>query len=128
MHVDDFMITAASEPMLDHVLSDMNNACGDVSVVRGRKHDYLGMVFDFTSDDCLHVSMLTTVDDILCCARTGNDVASSPASNTLFSIDSTSALLSDDEREYFHSMVAKLLYLAKRVRPDILLALSLIHI
>ena len=55
------------------------------------------------------VSMLTTVDDILCCARTGNDVASSPASNNLFSIDSTSALLSDDEREYFHSMVAKLL-------------------
>ena len=66
----------------------------------------------FASDDCLRVSMLTTVDDILNCVRTGNDVASSPASNTLFSIDSTSALLSDDEREYFHSIVAKLLYLA----------------
>jgi len=124
VHVDDFMITAMSEAMLDHLLADMNNAFGDVSVVRGRKHDYLGMVFDFTSDVCLRVSILTTVDDILSCARTGNDVASSPASNTLFSIDSTSALLSDVEREYFHSKVAKLLYLAKRVRPDILLAIS----
>ena len=117
MHVDDFMIAAVSETMLDHLLADMNNAFGDVSVVRGRKHDYLGMVFDFTSSDCLRVSMLTTVDDILNCARIDNDVASSPASNTLFSIDATSALLTDEDKEYFHSMVAKLLYLAKRVRP-----------
>ena len=68
VHVDDFMITAASESILDHVLADINNVFGDMSVVRGRKHDYL---FDFSSDDCLHVSMLTTVDDILSCARTG---------------------------------------------------------
>jgi len=116
VHVDDFMITTTSEP-LDLVLADMNNVFGDVSVVRGRKHNYLGMVFDFASDDCLHVSMLTTFDDILSCARTGNDMASLPARSNLFSIDSTSALLSVEDEEYFHSMVAKLLYLAKRVRP-----------
>ena len=65
--------------------------------------------------------MLTTVDDIFSCARIGNDVASSPASNNLFSIDATSALLSDKDKEYFHSTVAKLLYLAKGVGPDILI-------
>jgi len=64
VHVDDFMITTTSEP-LDLVLADMNNVFGDVSVVRGRKHDYLGMVFDFTSDDCLRVSMLTTVSECI---------------------------------------------------------------
>ncbi len=32
--------------------------------------------------------------------------------------------MAKDEKEYFHSMVAKLLYLAKRVRPDTLTAIS----
>jgi len=44
VHVDDFMITAMSEVMLDRVLADMNNVFGDVSVVRGRKHDYHGIL------------------------------------------------------------------------------------
>ena len=71
MYVDDFMTIAVSEPVLNHVF-------GDVSVVRGRKHDYLEMVFDFTSNDCLRLSMLTTVDDILRGALIGYDVANSP--------------------------------------------------
>ena len=112
MYVDDFMIIAGSEPVLNHVF-------GDVSVVKGRKHDYLEMVFDFTSNDCLRLSMLTTVDDILRGALIGYDVASSPGSNNLFSIASTGAFSSDTDREsYFRFMVDKLLYLAKRVRPD----------
>ena len=65
--------------------------------------------------------MLTSADDILRCARIGNDLASSPASNNLFSIVATSALLSDKEKKFFHSTVAKLLYLSKRVRPDMLI-------
>jgi len=52
-------------------------------------------------------------------------VASSPASNSLFYIDATSILLLDEDRKYFHSMVTKLLlYLARMVRPDILLAIT----
>ena len=53
VHVDDIMSSAMGEAMLDHVLANMNNVFGDVRVERGRKHDYLGMVFDFTSNDCL---------------------------------------------------------------------------
>ena len=40
MHVDDFMIVAVSEPVLDRVTADMNNVFGEVSAVRWRKHDY----------------------------------------------------------------------------------------
>ena len=36
----------------------------------------------------------------------------------------TNELLSDVERAKFHTVLAKLLYLAKRARPDILLATS----
>ena len=46
-----------------------------------------------------------------------------PASSTLF--DTRDApLLSPDEAKYFHRFVAKLLYLAKRVRPECLTAVS----
>ena len=47
-----------------------------------------------------------------------------PAAMNLFSIDESSDMLEDDERESFHTIVAKLLYLAKRARPDILLAIT----
>ena len=40
----------------------------------------------------------------------------------LFSVDPTSEILGDEEREEFHSTVARCLYLALRTRPDILVA------
>jgi hypothetical protein len=45
-----------------------------------------------------------------------------PATHMLFTIDENSMSLKD--REKFHSIVAKLLYLGKRGRPDILLAVQ----
>ncbi len=63
------------------------------------------------------------VEDVLqICEVNGN--AMTPALTDLFYIDQDSPLLAKDEKEYFHSMVAKLLYLAKRVRPDTLTAIS----
>jgi hypothetical protein len=42
------------------------------------------------------------------------------ASNNLFVINNDSSLLNDDLKQYFHSVVVKLLYLGKRMRNDIL--------
>jgi hypothetical protein len=42
------------------------------------------------------------------------------ASKYLFVINNDSALLNDDSEKYFHSAVAKLLYLGERMRADIL--------
>jgi hypothetical protein len=46
-----------------------------------------------------------------------------PASESLFQIRDA-PMLETKEREKFHSLVAKVLYLAKRTRPDLLLATS----
>jgi len=92
-------------------------------VTRGTKHDYLGMVFDFSNSNKLIVSMNSYVNDMLIdCNVTG--LANSPAKNDLFHIKESADKLNSEDKEYFHSVVAKLLYLAKRVRPDILLAIS----
>lgn len=50
--------------------------------------------------------------------------ASTPASCNLFIVNNDSVMLSSYYQEKFHSHVAKLLYIAKRARPDILLAIS----
>jgi hypothetical protein len=61
--------------------------------------------------------VLTAGADIKGTART-------PATTDLFSVDDSSKRASEKESIMFHSTVAKLLYLAKRVRPDLLTAIS----
>ena len=49
-----------------------------------------------------------------------------PAHSNLFDIRpiEASPLLTDEDKERFHSVTAQLLYLAKRVRPDLLVAVA----
>ena len=52
--------------------------------------------------------------------------ANTPARNNLFDIDENSTELEKDEKEKFHTLVTNLLYIAKRVRPDILLPVTIL--
>jgi len=122
VHVDDMLITASSEDQIERTLSDMREVLGDVTVNRGQIQDYVGMTFDFSSREQLKVTMENFVSELLKeCKVEG--VASTPANNNLFQVDDEAALDSDN-KEYFHSTVAQLLYLAKRVRPDLLFSVS----
>jgi len=50
--------------------------------------------------------------------------ANSPAGLNLFNVQIDSPVLSTSDKDKFHSTVARLLYLAKRTRPDLLLTVS----
>lgn len=47
-----------------------------------------------------------------------------PAGDELFKVSEQQQALSSEKKKFFHSTVAKLLYLAKRARPDVLMATS----
>lgn len=83
----------------------------------GEKFTYLGMVLTRT----LHgyeISMRSYIEDILeIYARPV------PAKMNLFMVNSL-PMLSKHDKELFHSVVAKLLYLGKRGQPDILLSVQ----
>ena len=64
------------------------------------------------------------IEEILSETDVGSITAPTPANNNLFKIDAASPTLSEDDKAYFHSTVTKLLYVAKRVRPVILLRVS----
>ena len=92
-----------------------------ITVHRGVKHSYLGMTFDFSAPGKARVHMEGYVRDLIAFLEvTGK--AATPAGIDLFSLDPSSPLLPEPEREKFHSVMAKVLYLAKRVRPDLLTA------
>jgi hypothetical protein len=61
----------------------------------------------------------TIIDEAGSVAKRGT-----PGTRSTFSVDESSEKLSEKERELFHSMTAKILYLAKRARPDVLMIVS----
>ena len=124
LHVDDCLITASTEDHLSKIIEEIEKMYPKLEKFRGRVINYLGMIFDFSTDNKVKVTMPNYVEDVLEFCEDVEGVAKYPAADNLFKIDSTSPLLSDKDKEFFHSGVAKILYLAKRIRPDMLTAVS----
>ena len=86
-------------------------------------HNYLGMQFNFGESEVCAFSMPKYVQEIL--EESGvTGSASSPATHNLFDVVENSHLLPEAERQNFHSKVAKLRFVAKRTRPDLLPLIS----
>jgi len=123
LHVDDLMITSASQPLLDEFHVYLNSVYPETKSVQGPVVNYLGMCFDFSNDGEVRITMEHCVNDILkSCGEV--KVKPTPASSTLFDINATQVKVSEEQRKFFHTHVAKLLYLAKRVRPECLTAVA----
>ena len=122
VHVDDLLVVDATNHLTEELVAHLKSEFEDVKLNSGSSHSYLGMSFDFSVDGSVRISMSHYIQTLLAEYEvTGQAVT--PAEEWLFDVrDAT--LLSDVERERFHSAVAKLLFLSKRVRPDILTAVS----
>ena len=122
-HVDDLKISHKDQRVLEDIVNKLDQGYGKeapLTVTRGRRHDYLGIDIEFTDDRKVVFRMDDFTDGILDEAR--DDMprsAVTPAANYLFQVSEDAKVLSNDDSDYFHHMVAKLLYLCKRVRPDI---------
>jgi hypothetical protein len=121
MHVDDLLFMGRVEE-IDATIESLRQKYKEITVHEGPVLPYLGMVFDF-SGDRVRISMDKYTDDLLKLYSVKSK-AKTPATVSLFSINESSSRLSKEHTEEFHSRVAKLLYLAKRVRPEILPAVS----
>jgi len=116
-HVDDLMITSVCDKELEALVQALTNVYGSVTVHRGATHDYLGMRFEFTADGECQLTMHKMVSDLLA-AEEVEGTSSTPATEKLFEIRD-SPMLDEARRQRFHSSVAKMLYIAKRARPDL---------
>ncbi|MDA3875508.1 MAG: reverse transcriptase domain-containing protein [Halothiobacillus sp.] len=127
-HVDDLKLSHKSQDVLDDLIDRLNQKYGQetpVTVQKGKVHEYLGMTIDFSIPGKVQFRMNDYVDRMLVEApddMTGSAVT--PAAAHLFRVNTNSKRLDDDTAEVFHHLTAKLLYLCKRVRPDLMTAVA----
>ena len=123
LYVDDLFITTHSPQhgyeLRDHLLNKFKEA----TFHEGPVHSYLGMTFDFSIKGEVKVSQEGYVAELLN-GVTVEGTASTPAAANLLTVNFSSPPLSSQDRDDYHSVVARLLYLAKRTRPDLLTAVS----
>lgn len=125
MHVDDMLITCANKFTLDWVLDTLALKFPETKCHYGPCVPFLGMDMDFTVPGHVRITMQGAETDILATAGPiGNRETKSPALENLFEVNANSELVSESDQDWFRSNVAKLLYLGKRARPEILTATS----
>ena len=117
-HVDDGIATCEDELELDKLEGELRAEFGEMNVTRGKRHEFLGLVLDFSKDGVVAITAPRLIGEIL------EDFGISgtsrvPASVDLFEIDIDSPLLSEAQRRKFHGGVQKLLYIAGKCRMDI---------
>ena len=129
-HVDDLK-SSHKDPSVNDLfgewLQKKYGQHGKVKLTRGKVHDYLGMIFDYTEKGVVHIDMTNYVTDLIeefPMKVTKDMIAETPASDKLFEIGNDKKQLSQENKEAFHSCVAKGLYVCKRARPDICLAIA----
>jgi len=86
-------------------------------------HSYLGMHL-VMKDGYALIDMTNFIEKLL--ETHGADITeySTPATKDIFTVNEKSVVLSEADRKDFHTEVAKLLYLTKRARPDVMTATS----
>jgi hypothetical protein len=124
LYVDDLMVTCEDERELDAFAAFLRASyAGDITEHRGDIAEYLAMTFDFRTLGEVRVTMKKLIDDIIAgCGVTAE--RSTPATDELFNVREDAVQLDQQQKDYFRTYVAKLLYVAKRVRPEILAAVS----
>ena len=86
-------------------------------------HGYLGITIDFRDTGKVNITIFDYVDEMISELPTKMiGESATPASNYLFEVrdnDDEDHLLTPELSEEFHHLVAKILFLSKRARPDL---------
>ena len=116
LHVGDLLTTCKREAEIDLFFAYLRTQSLVITVHEGTMLSYLGMMFDFLKEGAVYVTMQKTVDDALegcgvdkCCAT--------PATDNLFIVREAPKVTKKEAIIWYRSYVAKVLYIAMRVKP-----------
>ena len=122
-HVDNMKISHADRKVVTNIIQQLEQEFGKeapLTIHRGKIHDYLGMMLDFSRPGKVQITMKECIRNML--ADLPEDMegeAATPAAEHLFKTNDTPTHLNDEKAMFFHHNVAKLLFLCKRARPDL---------
>jgi hypothetical protein len=133
-HVDDLKISHQDSRVVTRILNLLDGKYGQeivggkraaLTINRGKIHDYLGMTLDYSEPGTVKIDMTAYVEKVLDESPAYMaGTATTPAAKNLFEVRDHIAALNTDDAEFFHAMVAKLLFLCKRGRPDLQTAIA----
>ena len=122
-HVDDLLITSVNENGIDELIKNLSADFDcELKPSTGNVLSYLGMTIDFTDDNHVEIRMERCIDELIASSGITKEY-NSPAGNNLFVIGD-GVELDVDKNKMFHSLVAKALYISKRARPDVSVAVN----
>jgi hypothetical protein len=124
-YVDNTKISHVNPSVVTDVIVKIEERFGKMTVTRGKQHVFLGMDIHFKDDGTLSIGLKAYIEEAI--AEFGEDVtrsATTPAGRGIFEVDATSPPLTKEKPELYHKVVAKLLYVSHRGRPDIQLAIA----
>ena len=127
-HVDDLKISHVDPRVVDKIIASLkaeHGKIGEMTIRRGKKHDYLGMTLDFSNNGKFIIDMEEYINDVISdLPEDMSGSASTPAADHLFKTRDNVPKLSEERAELFHKVTAQLLFLSQRGRPDIRTAIS----
>ena len=113
IYVDDFLLTG-SEKDIHETLDKIEEKFGDCKRKAGPNFSFIGMQFEIKNDG---VSVKIDLKNLL---QNSVGSAETPCGNNALVVSENAEKLTAENKEKVHSVVAKLLYIAKRTRPEIL--------
>ena len=130
-HVDDLKVSHQSKQVVDDFLQWVCDKYEDITKVkpsRGKKHDYLAMMLDYSTAGVVKIDMSRYIGEIVSefpyLNEIGKTKAKTPAAGYLFTTNENAKKLEKEKKEVFHTTVAKALFVSCRSRPDIKCAVS----
>ena len=122
-HVDDLKISHVEEHVVRSIIQKIKDAFGqhsELSMHIGKRHDYLGMILNFTTPGALEIDMSDYIQVILQDAPANlRGTSTVPAAKHLFKTRHDAPKLNPSEQEMFHHLTMQLMYLSQPGRPDI---------
>ena len=127
-HVDDLKISHVDEQVVRSIIQKIQDTFGqhsELSMNIGKRHDYLGMILDFTTPGILEIDMSDYIQVILQDTPANlRGTSMVPAAKHLFTTRPDAPKISPQEQEIFHHLTMQLMYLSQRGRPDIRTAVA----
>ena len=127
-HVDDLKISHVDEQVVRSIIQKIQDNFGqhsELSMHIGKRHDYLGMILDFTTPGILEIDMSDYIQVILQDTPANlRGTSMVPAAKHLFTTRPDAPKISPQEQEIFHHLTMQLMYLSQRGRPDIRTAVA----
>lgn len=119
LYVDDMLCTCVSEEVLENIKRMLIDEYHEIQEKSGLEISYLGMLLR-VYDGRIEMSMENYIREVLKAYGGDLKVFRTPAASTLY--EGGDGSVAAERPRLFHEIVAKLLFLCKRARPDISVA------